>query len=88
MQKLYVWAEHIEGFVLAGILSFKANGDERFRYAPSYLERSDAQPLYAVFPLQEEGFDRCRFGTQHGANIYNERAQRHATKGMSWTSTT
>ena len=56
MQKLYVWAEHIEGFVLAGSLSFEASGEERFRYAPSYLERSDAQPLYAVLPLQEDGF--------------------------------
>ena len=56
MQKLYVWAEHIEGFVLAGTLSFEANGDERFRYDSSYLERNDAQPLYAVFPLQEDGF--------------------------------
>lgn len=57
MQELYVWAEHIEGFVLAGTLSFETSGEERFRYASSYLERSDAQPLYAVFPLQEEAFD-------------------------------
>lgn len=56
MQTLYVWAEHIEGFVLAGSLSFEASGEERFRYDPSYLERSDAQPLYAVLPLQEDGF--------------------------------
>ncbi|MDO4798171.1 MAG: HipA domain-containing protein [Coriobacteriales bacterium] len=54
MQTICVWAEHLEGFVLAGSLSFGPKDGERFTYDASYLERGGSVPVYPVLPLQEE----------------------------------
>lgn len=52
MERLNVWAEHIEGFVLAGVLAFDPEDGEHFTYDDSYLDRQDAKPLYPVLPLR------------------------------------
>lgn len=54
MQTLWVWAEHLEGFILVGSLSFDPEDGERFTYDASYLERDNSVPVYPVLPLQKE----------------------------------
>lgn len=56
MERLSVWAEHIDGFVLVGTLALDADGQEWFAYDEAYLRDRDATPIYPVLPLQDGHF--------------------------------
>lgn len=56
VQVLWVWAERYEGFVCVGMLSFDADGNERFEYDASYLEDGLLPPIYPILPLQSGRF--------------------------------
>jgi len=60
MEQLAVWAEHLEGFVRVGTLSFGQNGEERFEYDDGYLRREDKVPIYPPLPLREGPFDASK----------------------------
>lgn len=57
MEQLAVWAERLEGFVRIGTLWFERDAEEWFEYDESYLQRSDATPIYPPLPLGDGRFD-------------------------------
>ena len=57
MEQLAVWAERLEGFVRIGALWFERDAEEWFEYDESYLQRSDATPIYPPLPLGDGRFD-------------------------------
>ncbi|MBR3226797.1 MAG: HipA N-terminal domain-containing protein [Atopobiaceae bacterium] len=57
MEQLAVWAERLEGFVRIGALWFERDTEEWFEYDESYLQRSDATPIYPPLPLGDGRFD-------------------------------